>query len=241
MEGFYDIHTHILPGVDDGARDTAEAMRMVRLAWENGTRALVLTPHWHRAHSQNDIVPIWEAFDRFRQRVSLEYPEMELYLGREIRYGSDVPEKLAAGELHTLNGSQYILLEFGNSCPRSQVVNGISACLYSGVTPIIAHVERYDVFRKDASLIEEVLEQGALIQVNAESILGKQGLEALFFCHRLLRREQVHFVASDCHRTDSRTPRLHKCWEKVKKKYGEEYALRLFCENARKVIRNEEV
>ena len=241
MKGFFDIHTHILPGVDDGAGDISEAMRMVRMAWENGTRALVLTPHWRSGSPQNDISQKREVFDRLYQQVSAEYPELELYLGSEVRYGASVPEMLEAGEIQTLNGSRYVLLEFRTGSPRSQILSGISRCIYSGFTPIIAHAERYDAFYKDASLTEEVLNLGALIQVNAQSILGRQGLRTFFFCGRMLRNKQVHFVASDCHHSDSRTPLLHKCWKKVTKRYGEDYSNRVFYENARRIIQNQEL
>lgn len=241
MEGFIDIHTHILPQIDDGARDLSEAREMIRMAWEDGTRALILTPHCYGRYGKNSMPRIREAFADFKQTVEAEFPEMELYLGSEVRYESVVPEELAGGAVQTLNGSHYVLLEFGGGCLHSQVLNGVSACIYSGFTPVIAHVERYDIFHRDAGLIDEVLRQGALIQINAESILGVQGLRIKHFCHRLLRSGRVHFVASDGHHMDRRSPLLHKCWEKVSKKYGEEYALQVFRENALAVIEDMEL
>lgn len=241
MNGFIDIHTHILPELDDGARDVSEALNMVRMAWEDGTGALVLTPHCCGHFPQNSTERICEAFERFRLLAAKEFPEMELYLGAEIRYESEVPEKLEAGQLRTLNGSCYVLLEFSSRCPRNQILSGISNCIYSGFTPVIAHVERIDAFCRDVSLVEEAVDLGALIQVNAAGILGEQGLKTRFFCRRLLRNGLIHFVASDCHHADRRMPQLKKCWEKISKKYGEEYARRVFCENARAVIENAEI
>lgn len=241
MEGFIDIHTHILPGVDDGACDLAEAIQMIRMAWENGTGALVLTPHCRGEFGSNGVSKRHTVFLRLQEQVRAEFPQIRLYLGSEVRYGSDVPEKLAAGEIQTLNGSHYVLLEFGSACLRSQILRGISNCVLSGYTPVLAHAERYDVFYRDDALIEEVLDMGALIQVNAQSILGNLGLRTRFFCHKLLQRRQIHFVSSDCHDTIHRTPLLRKCWDKVRKKYGEEYAHQIFCWNAQAVIEDAEL
>ena len=96
----------------------------------------------------------------------------------------------------------------------------------------IAHAERYDIFRKNKSLPEELLYVGALIQLNADSILGKCGLATKWVCHRLLKKGMVHFVASDGHDRKDRPPVLKECFEYVSKRYGREYAWRLFRDNA---------
>lgn len=239
MDGFVDIHTHMIPGIDDGARDMAEAGQMLRMARADGTSAMILTPHCFGRFPGNSPAAIRAAFEALLPIAAAECPELRLYLGSEVRYESSVPEQLAAGGVQTLNGSRYVLLEFDVHCLRSQLVQGVSNVIYSGFTPIIAHAERYDAFRRDDGLIDEVLDQGALVQVNAESILGTCGLRTKWFCHRLLRREQVHFVASDGHRTDRRRPELGRCWKLVSKKYGIIYAKRLFRDNALAVIADE--
>jgi len=241
MEGFVDIHTHILPGIDDGARDLSEARDMIRMACENGTRAMILTPHCFGRYDKNSVIQIREAFASVLKMAESEFPELKLYPGSEVHYESAVPDRLAEGAIQTLNGSHYVLVEFGGRCLRSQVLRAVSSVVYSGHTPVIAHVERYDVFRRDAELINEVLELGALLQVNAESILGSQGFRIKHFCHRLLRRGQVHFVASDGHHMNHRKPQLRQCWKKVSKKYGSEYASRVFRENALAVIADAEL
>lgn len=241
MSGFIDIHTHILPGIDDGAKDILEARQMIRMAWEDGTRGIILTPHYRGVYKENKPSWLRESFAMLNEMVEGEFPGMELYLGNEIYYEADAPESLAAGQILTMNDSQYALLEFGAASLRFQVINGVSEMVRCGFTPIIAHAERYEVFRTDEDLANEVLDMGALIQVNAESIMGKQGLAVKRCCHRLLWEEKVDFVASDAHRADWRQPLLGECWKRVKKKYGEEYADRIFRENARAVIENRTV
>ena len=236
MNGYIDIHTHILPGVDDGALDVAQGLDMVRIAYQNGTRILFLTPHYRSGFKQNDHKFIKQTFDRFCEIAGREVPGMKLYLGCEIRYEMDAPEAVAGKRALSMNGSQYCLMEFHPSALRSWVVAGVWEMIRFGYIPIIAHPERYAVFRKDRTLTDEVLQMGALLQLNAESILGRRGLGVSMFCNRLLKERKAHFVASDAHNAMSRPPLLRDCWWKVYKRYGGEYARKLFHGNAQRMI-----
>lgn len=236
INGFADIHTHILPGADDGARDMEEALKMVRMAWDYGTRTIFLTPHYRGKYKRN--TPTWhrDHFERFCDMVHKEIPGMQLYLGCEIHHQSEVPERLLEKEILTMNDSSYVLLEFSSSAWRSQVVYAVSEILGYGFIPIIAHAERYDIFRTDKSLTEEVLEMGALIQLNADSVLGKHGLQVKRYCHWMLKEEKAHFIASDAHDLTKRAPVLRECFLYVHKKYGAQYAAALFYHNAQRLI-----
>ena len=232
MNGFADIHTHILPGVDDGAPDMQEACALVRMAWQNGTRILFLTPHYRGKYKENSLGWLREVFSMLSQLVAEEFPDMKLYLGHEIHYENDAPEKLLQGQMLTMNGSRFVLLEFPMNALRSQIIMGVSEIIRCGFTPIIAHAERYNVFRADDKLANEVLAMGARIQMNADSIMGKYGFSVKRFCHKLLKAHKVHFVATDAHDRTERPPLLRKCFLRVSKKYGQDYAARIFCENA---------
>ena len=238
MRGFVDIHTHILPGVDDGAQTVKDAMAMLRLAWNHGTRGVILTPHYRGRFKKNSPALLQERFSELRAQADWELPGLNLYLGQEIYYEVDAPGDLTAGNLLRLNNSAYALLEFRPNTPRNQIVHGINEVILSGFTPIIAHAERYNDFREDTSLADEALEMGALIQLNADSILGRHGLSVRRCCHRWLKQEKVHFVASDAHDTTHRTPVLRDCFLEIHKKYGQAYAAKLFEENPLAVINN---
>lgn len=239
MHGFTDLHTHILPGVDDGAQNMKQACELVRLAWANGTRTLFLTPHYRGAYKKNPPGALRETFAAFRQAIREEFPDMRLYLGCEIHYESEAPGKLAEGEILSLNDSEYALLEFSEASLRSRMITGVNEILRHGFTPIIAHAERYQVFRDDASLVDEVLDMGALIQLNADSVMGAHGFRTKRFCHRLLKAGKVHFIASDAHDANIRPPLLRDCYLRVQKKYGTEYAAQIFFHNAEAVIETE--
>lgn len=238
LNGFTDIHTHILPGADDGAEDISEALELVRMAWKNGTRTMFVTPHYRGKYKANTPAFLREDFDLFRQMVHLEMPDMRLFLGNEVYYQAEVPERLAGGRILSLCDSQYVLLEFSGNSLRSQVVTGVSETIRYGFVPIIAHAERYDVFREDPTLADDVLEMGALIQLNADSVMGKHGLKVKQFCHNLLKAQKAHFVASDAHDPKNRPPLLRECFLYVHRKYGAVYAARVFYRNAQAVINN---
>lgn len=240
MDGFVDIHTHILPTIDDGARDMMEAIHLLYAAWNSGTRAVVLTPHYRGASRKISTSSIQAGFEQLTQCVQEEIPEIKLYLGRELHYEQDLSDKLRDGVVETLANTRYVLLEFSSASPRSQMALGVESLLYSGYIPIIAHVERYAACRDDKNLVDELINLGALIQINAGSVMGEHGWGIQRYCHKLLRQEKVHFVASDAHRMDWRLPMLDKCWNRVSRKYGQDYAEQLFCKNAKIILENRE-
>ena len=234
-----DLHTHILPGVDDGAADMEEACLLVRMAWQDGTKALFLTPHYRGDLGDYSAQRLQTVFERLRERVARELPDMQLYLGTEIRFDSDVPEKLLQGQLLTLGGSNFVLLEFGGQALKSQILAGVTETVRYGFTPIIAHADRCKILRTDPALMDAVRQSGGYIQINADSIMGVHGFSAKRFAHKLLKKQKVDFVASDTHDGKERPPFLNKCFLRVCKKYGEEYAAKVFWENARSILRKE--
>ena len=237
MHGFIDIHTHILPGIDDGAKNLQEACRLVRMAWQDGTRTLFLTPHCWEERWNCSVQQIRETFSQLQAQVAREMPDMQLYLGAEIRYGSSVPERLQQETLLAMNGSDFVLLEFSTQAVKSQILMAVMEVVRYGYTPIIAHAERCECFHTVSDLVDEVRSLGGYIQINADSIMGVHGFAIKRFTHKLLKGQKVDFVASDGHDCKERPPLLQKCYLRVCKKFGEEYAARVFIQNARCMAR----
>ena len=231
-QGFVDIHTHLLFGVDDGAVDLQQSMELLAMARENGTTAVVMTPHHRGRFRKNTAEFLRQRFAQLQEQVKNEIPDMKLYLGNEAAHERELGDKVAEGRVLSLNDSHYVLLEFDYNSSRVQVVEETMALIGSGYTAIIAHAERYDIFRKNKKLPEELIYVGALIQLNADSILGKCGFATKRVCHRLLKNGMVHFVASDGHDTKERPPVLKECFDYVSKRYGEDYAWSIFRDNA---------
>lgn len=241
MNGLIDIHTHILPNVDDGAQSVMEAVKLVRQAYNDGTRALFLTSHYRGKYRENPTVWLREMFDTLVAALKEEGVDMALYLGREVHYQSGVMETILPGSVMTMGDSRYVLLEFMPGSTAGQVCMAVEETVMHGFIPIIAHAERYDIFRKQKDLAREVCGAGALIQLNADSVMGKQGFFIKRYCASLLEAELVHFVASDAHDSQSRPPLLQNCYDAVRRKYGREYALKLFRDDPRAVIENVEI
>jgi protein-tyrosine phosphatase len=234
-----DIHSHILP-IDDGAQSYGEALALVKMAWEDGTRVLFLTPHY-RAIYKPTPEKLQEAFCAFRDALKNEDVKMKLVLGSEVRYLSEFPKQVQKGLLTPMASSRYMLLEFPTTVFRPNVIAGIRDCVDSGYIPILAHAERYDIFRLDPTLTDEVLQMGALIQLNADSVMGKWGFSVKRYCHRLILAKKAHFIASDAHDKKMRPPKLSACYRYVCKKYGESIAKKLFWQNPRAVMEDRAV
>jgi len=239
MRGFIDIHTHILPGVDDGAANMQEACLLVRMARQDGTAALFLTPHYRSDYGDYSPRRLQEIFSQLQEQVAREVPDMQLYLGTEIRFDADVPEKLLQGEILSMGGGDFVLLEFAAQALKSQILMGVSEAVRYGFVPIVAHAERCETFRRYPALVDEVRHLGGYIQVNADSIMGVHGFSVKRFSHKLLKGRKADFVATDAHDSQSRPPLLSKCFLRVCRKYGEEYAARVFFENARSITQKE--
>lgn len=241
MMGFADIHTHLLHDVDDGPAYLSEALAIVRIARDNGTRTIVFTPHYRGKFRKVNTVWIEERFNEIKEEAAKIMPDMKLYLGSEVRYEMDAGKKLLSGRVKTINGTSYALIEFGTTSLKNEIIAGTAEIFRNGFIPIIAHIERYDVCRNDDALVNELLTMGALIQINADSVMGKNGHAIKKYCHRLLEAGCVHFVASDAHDKTSRPPHLRDCFLYIHKKYGAEYASQLFYHNAKAMLDNQNI
>lgn len=199
-----DIHTHILPHFDDGAKDTEIAKEMLQAELAQGTKTLVFTSHYYgRKHSPARYVEQRnEIFERLKQHL----PEgMEYRLGAEVHFtGINVPDYDELCKL-AIDGTKYILVEFPFTSKWTwELLDKLADFIYdTGYTPIIAHVERYKEVMEKPSLATELVEMGCLLQVNAESFLDK-GTKGLAFA--LLKHGYVHCIGSDTHDMEMRNP-----------------------------------
>lgn len=234
-----DMHNHILFGVDDGAQDLETSLEMIRIAYEDGIRSLLLTPHCHPRRGMAPVEDIYEHFEILREAANQKFPDMMLFLGREVYYSSENIEVLAEREDLRINGAGNVLVEFSTNTPAAYISNTISDITLMGFTPIVAHIERYACIIEHKHLIEEIKSKGAYIQVNADSVMGENGYAVQKIVKWLLKNELIDFIASDAHDTSNRTPELSKCYQYVAKKYGNEYAYELFCGNAIEILEEE--
>lgn len=227
-----DIHTHILYGMDDGARTPDESVAMLEAAYDQGVRTVFLTPHSDRCGFNFERAS--EHISALAPIIKQRFKGLRIYGGCEIMYSHSAAEGLVTKQLPTLAGSRYVLVEFMPGAFCTEIVSGVRKLVSHGYIPIIAHAERCVNLKKNN--IEELIDYGALIQLNAASVLGKRGLSAKRFCKALLKDGLVHFIASDTHDMKNRSSLLGSCAQYVSKKYGEQYANELFYKNAQAII-----
>lgn len=239
-----DIHSHILYGVDDGAKTINDSIRLIDEMVKQGVTKFILTPHRRKGMFEETVEKIEEHFKILKEAVKNRYKDIELYLGREIYYNEDVVEKIGTGELYSLANSRYVLIEFNYGIHPKDLENAIYNIVTSGKIPVIAHIERYECLEKNIKLIEKLIEHGVKIQVNAESVLKpklfgdkhkKYKQRAKYF----LEKDIVDIISSDAHNLDTRKPYMKEAYDVILKKYGEEKAKLLFELNAENILRDE--
>ena len=241
MNQFVDIHCHILPGVDDGSQSPEETKAMLEKAWDEGIQIMVATPHYHKQRGKNDIDLIKKQLLLTRKLAKEVHPKMQICLGMEIYYGEDVPELLKTGKAVSIRKSRYILVEFSPGDDFQYILNAVRKLQMSGHTVIIAHIERYNCLREDISNVEYLREMGAYLQVNAGSITGSYGRSVKKFLREVLKAHLVQLLGTDAHGPEKRSPKMQEAYKEVVKRCGEEYADQIFGQNAKKVLRNEEI
>lgn len=240
MEGFVDVHCHLLPGIDDGSKNMEMTMKMIKIAYEEGIRHMITTPHYHPRRGEADADVIDGIFGQTRSMIRAVYPDMEIYEGNEIYYRQDAKNMLKTGQLLTLAGSDYVLVEFSlSSGEADEMLDAVRELQMAGYLPVIAHIERYDRVLGDLQSVEDLVEAGAYIQVNAGSVTGEAGGSTKRFAKKLIKENLVHFVGSDAHDVMRRPPLLKKCAASIAKKFGEDTAQQLFFRNPYRVIQNQ--
>lgn len=205
---------------------------MLRQAAAGHIGEMILTPHYKPMHRNLPPERIRKVFGELEEQKTAAGIPIRLHLGSEIYYSSEVLPALEEGTALTMAGTSYVLMEFSPREDHAYIRDAAYSLLSEGYCPILAHVERYGNLMVKKARVEELYDMGCCIQVNAASITGDNGWESRQDVKWLLKRECVHFVATDSHDDKKRTPRLEEAAAYVAKKYGEAYCKRLFGGNA---------
>lgn len=241
MKTYIDIHSHILPGVDDGAKDIETSMRMLRMAAKDGIAEIILTPHNKSKRHAAYFFRVTEYAEILRMRLKQENINIKLYVGNELYYRSGLVWEIEDGRAYTLAGSRYVLIEFNPLDVYEYIRNSINEMLMGGYYPVLAHVERYRNICTRKYAVAELIEMGCFMQVNADSIMGKFGFGTKQFARKLLKQHQVHFLATDAHDIKRRVPNLSDCAEYISREYGEGYSRKLLHDNPECILQDKEI
>ncbi|HEM5207444.1 TPA: tyrosine protein phosphatase [Streptococcus suis] len=239
-----DIHSHIIFGVDDGPKNIEESLELIGIARKQGVRIIVATSHRRKGMFETPEKVIMANFIKLKEAVNEIYPELKLCFGGELYYSKSLMEKLEKRKVPTINNSRYILLEFSMNTPWKDIQKAVNEVSLLGLTPLIAHIERYDALAFNAERVEELIEKGCFTQVNSShvlkpSLIGDRSKEFKKRVEYFLENDLVHCVASDMHNTTSRLPYMNAAYKIVKEEYGEDRAKALFKKNPLMILKNQ--
>ena len=234
---YIDIHNHLLNGVDDGARNPEMTAKMLQIAYDDGIRGIICTPHYlpgvynvgkeERALRVKHLAGVAKKF----------FPSLQLYEGCEYfaASGSFLTD-YEKGGCGPLADSKYVLAEFSPMTPGDLIELRLMEIVSSGFWPIVAHAERYEAFEADAFRLH--VASFCYIQINAESVIGDAGNKTKKLARKMLSEGSVSFVATDAHGAHHRKPVLSECARDIEEHFGTEYMETLLYYNPKAILDN---
>ncbi len=232
-----DIHTHILPSIDDGPKTIEESIELCKVAASDGIKTIVATPHSYDGVYESKSVEILNSVEMLNSQLKEKQVNVEILPGAEIHIHEGLVESVKNGDALTINnGGKFILLEF----PFVFIPPGTDKFVFNikvnGIIPIIAHAERISAFQRKPALIEQLVNIGARVQINANCMTKKANRGERKCAEWLLKKRLVHFIASDTHSLRGRPPILSEAVGYASRIVGEKEAADLVCRNPEQII-----
>ena len=239
-----DIDSHIVFEVDDGPKTIEDSRALLEESYRQGVRTIISTSHRRKGMFETPEAKIEENFKQVQELAKEIADDLTVLYGAEIYYTSDILDKLEQGKIPRLADSQYALIEFSMITPYKEIHTALSNVLRLGVTPVVAHIERYHCLENDEKKVRDLINMGCYTQINSSSVLKPKlfGDTYKFMKKRaqfFLEKDLVHFVASDMHNLDPRPPYMQEAYQIISKKYGESHAEQLFRKNQELLLRSE--
>lgn len=233
-----DIHSHLIPNVDDGAKSPEETIELIKEAREAGITDIILTPHYIINSYEQNAETLILLKDKLQQIINSENIKVNLHIGMEVYITDNLVEILKQNKILTLAGSKYLLMELPLNTNVQYLDMVIFKLIENNIIPIIAHPERYKFVQEDPSKVRELIDSGCLIQSNIGSILGIYGKKAKKTIKYLLKNDLINFIATDTHRKNTIYPLLEKGIKKIEKITGKEKVKELTNLNAQRILNN---
>jgi protein-tyrosine phosphatase len=233
-----DLHSHILPGIDDGAKTLEESLAMARIAVRDGIHTMACTPHIYPGMYMNDGPGITQACARLQSELNDRDIALKLVVGADVHLVPGLIDGLQSGRVPTLNGSRYFLLEPSHNTPPPRLEASVLDLITAGYTPIITHPERLSWVESHHPVFLRLIAQGAWMQVTAGALTGAFGQRARYWGERFIGEGHTHLLATDAHSTGRRLPRLSEGLAVARRLVGEREASRLVTERPAAVLNN---
>jgi protein-tyrosine phosphatase len=215
-----DIHSHILPGIDDGSADRLTTMAMLENAERCGTKAIIATPHYYRGYFENEYEEVSRLVELLKADTASRGMNIDIYPGQEVFLDKHTVEMYKNGCIRGLNGSRYLLVEMPMQDYEVSLLDIVYELRLLGAVPVIAHPERYTYIIDNAKVINSFVEEGCLFQINTGSIMGIFGKPVQKTAKVLIENGLCNFVASDAHTNHKRCTGLSNAFEIVRRISG---------------------
>lgn len=231
-----DIHSHILPGIDDGARTFEDSIEIVRELASQGITDVIATPHYANETSYMSPCEYNESLLlELKKGLVAEGIKVNIYLGNEIYIDGQAEEFIKAGKVSALAGSKYLLVELPLHEEYQSYEDILGSLMDAGYKVILAHPERYEIVQKDYGVVEDLYKMGILLQCNVCSILGKYGKDAKKLVRRLAKDKMIFAFGSDIHRC-SHSDQLKRAQKKIARYYNDQELEKVLVKNPRKIL-----
>lgn len=234
-----DIHCHILPGIDDGAKTINDSLLMAKEAAQQGIHTIIATPHLNQQYDNRKPL-ILQKVEILNKAIKEADIDVTILPGQEPRIYGELLDDYENGEIQTLNGTNYVFIEF----PSGHVPRYTEQLLFDiqlkGLIPVIVHPERNSELIERPDKLYQFVEKGALTQVTASSLCGYFGKKIKSFSIQLIDANLAHFIASDAHNVTNRTFKMDEAFDLINSEFGMDY-IYLFKENAELLISGKNV
>lgn len=237
-----DCHCHMLPGIDDGAHDVEQALRMASVAVQSGVSDIILTPHHNDGMYVNLCEDIINSVSSFQLILDQSGIALRVHPGSELHVVPELPEHLEAGIACTYaNKNKSVLLELPKHTLPTGAEQIIEHVAYLGLTPVIAHPERNSILCNEPQRLEDWHARGWKFQLTNQSVSGEFGKPIQDVCRYWMERGWIQFIASDAHRSKGRSPDMRKGVEQIEAWFGEPAATLLSRDNPGRLIKGEPI
>jgi len=233
-----DVHSHILPSVDDGAKTLNDAIEMAKAAVAEGITTIIATPHHRNGTFENDKQSIIERVQALNEALQTHRIPLSVLPGQEVRIHGELLDYYRDGDILSLAETKYVLIELPNNHVPRYTEQLLFDIQLQGLVPIIAHPERNSELIEHPTKLYELVKKGALTQLTAASIAGKFGKNIKKFSLQMIEANLAHIIASDAHNTTTRAFHMREAYDVIQRQFGSQ-AVYVFQENAELLIAND--
>ena len=236
-----DVHSHILPNIDDGSRSIDETFNLIKEAKEAGFEGIICTSHYMENYYETyrPEREVW--INAIHENLKNKNIEMNLYLGNEIYMSDNIIKLLEDGKATTMNDTSYVLFELPLNVEPMNLYDMVYEMQQYKIVPILAHPERYSFVQTDPELIYDLIDKGVLMQANYGSIVGQYGKKAQMIVQKFLENNMIHMLGTDAHRQNTIYPKIPEILVELKSLIGEEKLNELTTVNPELVINNKRI